>query len=337
MAVTILEVAKYAGVSTATVSHVINKTRNVSKETAQRVFDAIDALGYTPNASARTLKTGKTDMIGFIVPDISNLYYATIIQQVEEVLGKHGKNLIIVNTKETSSIELSHLKNLTSGITDGVIIAPASANFDALQSLIPQRFPCISIDRKPLGCQIDSITISSYQAIRDATATLINRGHQRIGYIAGVPNISTTRDRLAAFCDTLEKYGLKVDPELIIHGDSIVARTVNAVDKLVEKNCTAILTSNSMMSEIAVYRLTALGISVGSEIDLLAFKETFPSHEVYNPLLSNCDMIIQPVLEFGKMVGERILERIANPDAPIKEFVLTSVYQPKAHISTDRK
>ena len=104
MAVTILEVAKYAGVSTATVSHVINKTRNVSKETAQRVFDAIDALGYTPNASARTLKTGKTDMIGFIVPDISNLYYATIIQQVEEVLGKHGKNLIIVNTKETSSI-----------------------------------------------------------------------------------------------------------------------------------------------------------------------------------------------------------------------------------------
>lgn len=325
MAVTISDVAKRAGVSTATVSHVINNTRVVAQETTGRVLSAIEALGYKPNAFARTLKTGKTDMIGFIVPDISNLFFATIIQQVEEILGSRGKNLIIVNTKETASIEQAHLKNLTSGITDGLIIASSAASYSAIAPFIPPRFPCVFFDRYLKSCQHDSITISSYQAMRSATAALIARGHQKIGYIAGVPNISTTSERLSAFCDAMRAHGREVDGDLILHGDSISSQTAEAIDQLLAKKCTAIIASNNLMSVQASYRLSSLGITIGQDIDLLVYKD----YEFYNAFLASCDTIVQPVLEFGNVIGEAILERIVSPDTPIKERVLTSVFQPK--------
>ena len=329
MSVTIADVAKCAGVSTATVSHVINNTRTVSKETSERVLETINQLGFTRNASARTLKTGKTDMIGLVVPDISNLYFATIIQQVEEILGRQGKNLIITNTKETLSIEQVQLKNLTSGIVDGLIIASAAENYAMIESCIPSRFPCVFIDRNVQGCQHDALIIASYQAMHNAVMSLIERGHRRIGYIAGVSNISTTRERLRAYCDTLQSQGLPVDEELILYGNSISARVVAAIDQLLERRCTAIVVSNNLMSVQAAYQLSARGITVGQDMDLVVYKD----YEFYSTVLANCDMIVQPVMEFGNAIGDAILERIAHPEASIKERILTSVFQPKPGFS----
>ena len=100
MKVTISDVAKLAGVSTATVSHTINATRYVSSETKDKVYRAIQELGYTPDASARSFRTGKKKTIGFIVPDISNKFFGTMIESVENYLSAHGYHLIIANTKE---------------------------------------------------------------------------------------------------------------------------------------------------------------------------------------------------------------------------------------------
>ena len=100
MKVTISDVAKLAGVSTATVSHTINSTRYVSSETKEKVYSAIAELGYTPDASARSFRTGKKKTVGFIVPDIANKFFATMIESVENYLATHGYHLIIANTKE---------------------------------------------------------------------------------------------------------------------------------------------------------------------------------------------------------------------------------------------
>ena len=100
MKVTISDVARLAGVSTATVSHTINSTRYVSEETKEKVFRAIAELGYTPDASARSFRTGKKKTVGFIVPDIANKFFATMIESVETCLAAHGYHLIIANTKE---------------------------------------------------------------------------------------------------------------------------------------------------------------------------------------------------------------------------------------------
>ena len=105
MKVTISDVARLAGVSTATVSHTINSTRYVSEETREKVYRAIAELGYTPDASARSFRTGKKRTIGFIVPDISNKFFSTMIESVENYLSAHGYHLIIANTKENAERE----------------------------------------------------------------------------------------------------------------------------------------------------------------------------------------------------------------------------------------
>ncbi len=325
MSVKISDVAKRAGVSTATVSHVINSTRFVSDETKQRVQEAICALGYTPNASARMLKTGRTCLIGLVIPDLANQFFSTIGQQVEDRVRKSGNCLIIANTKETCSIEQEHLKMLTSGIVDGIAVASTAQQYADIQDYIPDRFPCVFFDRYLKNSSHDSVTISSAQAMRDATTALIERGHKKIGYVAGLSNISTTNERLSVFCETLEQNGLPIQQELIQHGDSISARTCSAIDRLLEQNCTAIVTSNSLMSVQASYRLSSLGISIGRDIDLLAYKD----YEFYNTFLSHCDLIVQPVIEFGNFIADTILERIESPDEPLKERVLTSYFQPK--------
>jgi len=325
MGIKISDVAAHAGVSTATVSHVVNQTRFVSVDTQRRVREAIRELGYTPNASARTLKTGKTHMIGIVIPDIANQFFSSIVQQVEDVVGKSGNCLVIANTKETCSIEQTHIKNLTAGITDGIILASAAEQYSDIQNYIPRGFPCVFFDRKLGGGAHDTITISSAQAMRNATAALIERGHSKIGYISGLSKISTTSERLTAFTETLERYGLPIDPDKIQHGDSISLRTSAAIDSLLAQNCTAIVTSNNLMSLQASYRLSSLGINIGRDVDLLVYKD----YEFYNSFLSHCDMIVQPVIEFGNAIGEAILERIEHPDAPIKELVLTSVFQTK--------
>ena len=286
--------------------------------------EAIIALDYTPNASARMLKTGKKRLIGIVVPDISNQFFSTIVQQVEDIVGRNGNSLIIADTKETCSIEQAHLKNLA-GIADGIILASTAKQYADIQDYIPDGFPCVLFDRYLKGCVHDTITISSSQAMRNATAALIERGHKKIGYVAGLSNISTTNERLSAFCETLKKHGLSVDDNLIQHGDSISNRTNTAIDLLLDQKCTAIITSNNLMSVQASYRLSSLGISIGRDIDLLVYKD----YEFYNSFLSHCDMIIQPVIEFGDTIAKTILDRIENPDAPLKERLLTSVFQSK--------
>jgi len=143
MKVTISDVARLAGVSTATVSHTINSTRYVSGETKEKVYRAIAELGYTPDASARSFRTGKKKTIGFIVPDISNKFFATMIESVENYLSAHGYHLIIANTKENPEREETNIRLLSAGLVDGLLIASTMEDFSRFESLIdlPQRLP----------------------------------------------------------------------------------------------------------------------------------------------------------------------------------------------------
>ena len=143
MKITISDVARLAGVSTATVSHTINSTRYVSSDTKEKVYQAIAALGYTPDASARSFRTGKKRTIGFIVPDISNKFFGTIIESAENYLSAQGYHLIIANTKENMAREETNLRLLTAGLVDGLLVASTMDSFQRLDSLIPVNFPVI--------------------------------------------------------------------------------------------------------------------------------------------------------------------------------------------------
>ena len=214
MKVTISDVARLAGVSTATVSHTINNTRYVSAETKDRVYRAIAELGYTPDASARSFRTGKKKTIGFIVPDISNKFFATMIESVETCLSAQGYHLIIANTKESMEREESSIRILTAGLVDGLLVASTMESFERLDGLVPAGFPVVLVDRTFEEKKYASVCVSNFQPIYRSVCRLAARGCRRVGIIGGIPRLSTTRERISAYREAAADCGLTMDPGL---------------------------------------------------------------------------------------------------------------------------
>ena len=318
MKVTISDVAKLAGVSTATVSHTINSTRYVSGETRDKVYRAIAELGYTPDASARSFRTGKKKTIGFIVPDISNKFFATMIEAVENCLSAHGYHLIIANTKENAEREETNIRLLSAGLVDGLLIASTIEDFSRFESLIPAGFPVVLVDRTFEAKRFPSVSVSNFQPIYRSVCRLAGKGDKRIGIIGGLPRLSSTRERIAAYREAVADCGL---PQ-----DSMENSARACLDELLEQKCDAIVVAQGLMASDTVIYLHEKGLRLGEDIDLVTFVD-YDSN--INHLYSNqMDCIVQPVEELGEAAGEQILQRIESPDAPVFEQVLTSAYKP---------
>ena len=326
MKVTISDVAKLAGVSTATVSHTINNTRYVSNETKEKVYQAIAELGYTPDASARSFRTGKKKTIGFIVPDISNKFFATMIESVENYLSTRGYHLIIANTKEDMDREETNIRLLSAGLVDGLLIASTMDSFQRFDELIPAGFPVVLVDRVFETKKYSSICVSNFQPIYRSVCRLAGKGDHRIGIIGGLPRLSTTVERIAAYRGAIADCGLPVDEDLIRYGNSMENSVQACLDQLLERECDAIIVCQGLMAAETLTYLGRRGIQPGKDLDLVNFVDY--DANTYQFFTNQMDTIVQPVEELGEAAGEQILKRVEKPDAPIFEKVLTSTYKP---------
>lgn len=333
MKVTISDVARRAGVSTATVSHTINNTRYVSGETKEKVYAAIAELGYTPDASARSFRTGKKKTVGFIVPDISNKFFATMIESVENYLSEHGYHLIIANTRESIEREENHIRLLTAGLVDGLLVASTMEDATRFSGLIPNGFPLVLVDRTFEAKKYSSICVSNFQPIYRSVCRLAGKGDRRIGIIGGLPRLSSTKERISAYQQAMADCGLPVDNNLIRYGDSMENSAQACLDQLLDQKCDAVIVCQGLMaSEIIIY-LHQKGIQLVKDIDLVSFVDYESSfYQLYSDQM---DTIVQPVKELGIAAGEQILGRIEQPDAPIFEQVLTSSYKPYSSLSPE--
>jgi len=326
MKVTISDVAKLAGVSTATVSHTINSTRYVSEETKEKVYQAIAQLGYTPDASARSFRTGKKKTIGFIVPDISNKFFATMIETVENALSQAGYRLIIANTKENAEREENNLRLLSAGLVDGLLVASTMDDFQRFDALIPAGFPVVLVDRVFEEKKYPSVCVSNFQPIYRSVCRLAGRGDRRIGIIGGLPRLSSTKERISAYEQAVTDCGLDADPNLIRYGNSMENSVGTCLDELLSLKCDAIIVTNGLMASDAIMYLQRKELKLGSDVHLVSFVDYDSS--LYQYFSSQMDCIIQPVEELGRTAAQQILRRVEDPDAPVFEEVLTSSYQP---------
>ena len=326
MKVTISDVARLAGVSTATVSHTINNTRYVSGDTREKVCQAIRQLGYTPDASARSFRTGKKKAIGFIVPDISNKFFGTIIESAENYLSTQGYRLIIANTKENMEREETNLRLLTAGLVDGLLIASTMDDFRRLNGLIPAGFPVVLVDRTFEGQSYPSVSVSNFQPIYRSVCRLAAQGKRRVGILGGLPRLSTTKERIAAYRAAMRDCGLPLDENLILYGDSMENSAPPCLDRLLERGCDAILVCQGLMASVTIAYLRGKGIQPRRDLELVSFVD-YDTH-AYEFYYDQVDRIVQPVVELGKIAGEQILLRVEKPDAPVAERVLTSAYRP---------
>ena len=307
--VSIRDVAALAGVSTATVSHVINNTRYVKEETKRLVLKSIEELHYSPDATARSFKTGKRNLIAFIVPDISNPFFATMIEEVENVISKEGFKLLVINTKETKEREIDNLRILSSGIVDGFVLASTVENYSDISGIVPPSIPVVLVDRSPLGAPYDSVISANYQAMSDGVEYLIKKGHSKIGFITGIPRISTTKERLDAYRDT---------------GTSMTSLVVENLDALLALGCTALVISNNIMAIETMMILNQRGIRPHHDIDLIGYKDS----EQAQYGLQHMSLIKQPVAEMGRATGKQLLERLSHPDMPIQRIILPAEFLP---------
>ena len=326
----IRDVAQHAGVSIATVSHVLNNTRFVREDTRQRVLESIRALDYSPDAMARSFKTGRRNLIAFIVPDIANAFFATLIEELETVVGHKGYKLIVINTKETPQREIDNIRVLASGVVDGFVVASTLNAYSELAKVVPAGLPMVFVDRRLPGCPCDTIMVDNYRAMYEGVEHLIRQGHKEIGYITGLPRISTTTERLEAYQAAMQAYGLPTE-HLVRIGDSMSQCVTANLSAQLEMGCTALVVSNNVMATEAMLQMIAKGIRPGRDVELLGYRDS----DMAQYGLQHMHLICQPTVALGRSAGQQILERLENPDLPVRQTMLQAAFVPHGQFASE--
>jgi len=310
------EVAREAGVSQSTVSHVINRTRRIRPETESSVRKAIERTGYTHDGVARSLRTGQTHMIGLAISAISNPYFGEVVQAMERESVRAGYALLLVDTHDDPGREAEALSQLLMRRVDGVIVATAASSVRALEHLVRRRVPTLLFDRVPADAArlgMDALAVENVEPVAELVDHLALQGHRRIGMIAGRPGLTTTEERVAGYRLGLRRNDLADDCALVQYGGS-PDRVATAVRNLIGGPCpcSALVTGNNATTIAGMAALAELGVGVPDDLALVAFDD-FPWAEYFRPRLT---AMRQPLDELGRRSVELLLDRMADPDLP---------------------
>ncbi len=312
MASTIKDVAKSAGVSTATVSRVINGDPRISSKTKEKVLYYIRELDYKINNIARSLKTNKTYTIGFMCPELANNFFMTVAKGVEDELKKYGYSVIICNTNESVDEEKERIILLMEKCVDGVIIIPASHTGAHFKSLVNQGIPVVLADRLVDDFSADAVLVDNINGSYAVIEYLINNGYRRIGYIGGDVRITSARERDVGYKRALRDYCISIDESIIKYGDYHEQSGYDKMQELMsgENPPEIVFISNYYMHMGATRYLTEHRETNEKVLSIASFDDM----ELAS-LLEYCRVLVgQPMLEIGNKAANMLIQRI-NGDA----------------------
>ncbi|MCC6175868.1 MAG: LacI family DNA-binding transcriptional regulator [Chloroflexi bacterium] len=310
MHATIVDVAREAGVSPTTVSHVINGTRHVAESTKQRVQAAIAHLDYEVNSLAQSLKCDRSQTIGLMLADISNPFFTSLARGVEDVANAAGYSVVLCSTDEDSEKELTYLRMLRRKRVDGILLAPTGTRQPLVDELIKAGFPLVCFDRQPLGVPCDTVLVDNVGGARRAVSHLVELGHRRIGTITGLAGIGTTDERIAGYRHAIADRGLPIDPDLIREGNSRLDGGFREMLALLDLPMppTAIFSTNNLMTLGALAALQSRQVRVPDDVAIVGFDD-FEWAAVLRPRLTS---VAQPTYEIGAVAARMAIERIGG-------------------------
>ena len=309
---TIVDVARRAGVSVSTVSHVVNRTRHVNADTARLVEDAIAFVGFRPNALARSLKRASTDCVGIAMSVISNPYFSDIVCAIEAECARLGLMVFLSDTQDDPAQELKVVRALHERRVDGIILAPsADPERRAVAYLTEKKIPFVLVDRL-LSPDFDQVGVQNKSAMQLLVAHLASHGHRRIGFIAGPPGFSTARERTEGYKAALKAAGLPFDEALLAPANASTEAADLATRKLfaLPDQPTALAAGNNLTTIGAMHALRELGLRVPDDVALVGFDD-FEWADYFEPRLT---VIAQPCREIGREAAALLIERIAAFD-----------------------
>ena len=324
---TMAEVARLAGVSVTTVSHVLNKTRPVAPETERLVRDAVARTGYRHNLAARALATQSTTTIGLAMSLVTNPYFGELARNVEERLRRAGFSLVLANTNDDAALEVEVIEHLRARRVSGLITVSleGSAELTAtLEGMRDEKFPVVLLDRRST-LEVDQVYSESEVSTFDLAAHLAAQGHRRIAFVAGSPESSTAMDRLTGHRRAVAELGLDDDPALVLAGDSDERRTTEVVAEHLSssRRASALLVSNNQMTLGALRALRAAGLRIPRDIALVCYDD-FDWADLFEPQLT---AVAQDVPTLAASAVDLLLARIADPGrAPQRIVVPTALH-----------
>jgi len=320
--ITIKDVAKYAGVSVATVSHVVNNTRFVSEETRKKVQTAMQELSYQPNAVARSLRRKESKIIGLVLPDNTNPYFAEIAWSIEYASRNQGYSVILCNSDGDIHKESTYINVLIEKQVDGIILVAAgdsTANFLKLQE---RHLPTVMVDRNTPSVNTDSVQIDNAIYGEVATAHLIKQGHKKIACITGPREVTPSFDRVDGYKKALKLANIPVREDYIVKGDFKPHGGYLAACRLLDvaDPPTAIFACNDLMAYGVIHAATERKIHVPEHLSIVGFDDIYLSTYSNPPLTT----IKQPRLEMGDEAVNALVLRMKNPERPARSILLNA-------------
>ncbi|NPV80642.1 MAG: LacI family DNA-binding transcriptional regulator [Firmicutes bacterium] len=319
--ITLKDIAQAAGVSQSTVSRILNQRPGISGPTRERVLEIAASLNYHPNDLARGLAGSATNIVGVIFPRISNLYYAQLLQGIQEVAGDLGYTLVLCITNNDVERALKYLQILKGYRSAGVIYLNAYFQEKDQEGLLKADIPAIIISRKVPPGKFYSIVIDEFKEASRATRYLIELGHRRLAFIGGpLEDPWPGQLRLAGFRETVQAYGLDLDPSLITQGDWTFGSGVAAMKRLLAngRKIDAVFAASDEMAIGAMKAAQAAGLSVPGDISVIGF-DGVPLGIMCTPELTTIE---QPITEMGRTAMSVLHRLIQKADVENYQFVL---------------
>lgn len=306
----IKDVAREAGVSTATVSHVINKTKHVTDRTRASVLEAIERCNYYPNAHARSLASGRTNIIGLLISDIANPFFPDLVKSIEMAAFERGYSTILLNTNYDAKRAAGYVRRLIGLKVAGVALMTAELDPALIHELIRKNISVVSQNFGHVSEHMNNVVIDYAAGVEEAVIHLASLGHRHIVHVAGPSQLNATNVRREAFLDSIARHipnakTAVYEGDFKFEGGRRAAMEILAADELP----TAILTANDMMAFGVMKELLKAGLSIPNDVSLVGFDDIVFAELTEPPLTTVCLSRV----ELGRRTVDALMMNIDHP------------------------
>jgi LacI family transcriptional regulator len=317
---TIKHVAARAGVSFTTVSHVLNGTRRVSDSARERVERAVAEMGYAPSAVARALKMSETCILGVLVPNITNPFFAELTRGIEDCCRRTDYSVFLCNSDDDPERQSRYLQTLLERRVDGLLMAAAAGDAAALvQRLAPMRVPTVVVERDVPGLAADLVRVDHEGGARLAVEHLLSLGHRRIACLAGPSGFAVSRARTAGWRAALADATITPEPGWLLEGDFSAAAGHALASQLLDRGAaTAIFAGNDLLAIGALRAAAERGVAVPGALSVIGFDGIDLGAYAYPALTT----VGHPIRALGEAAAEVLIERIGTGPTARREVVL---------------
>jgi len=302
------DVARTAGVSTATVSHVINNTKYVSDATREKVVRAIKQCNYYANAHARSLASGRSNIIGLLVSDISNPFFPELVKSIEDAAFECGYNVILVNTNYDAGRAADYVRRLIELKVAGVALMTTEFDSQLINELASKKVPVVLHNVGTTGEYMSDVLVDYARGIEEAVEHLVAIGHKRIAHIAGPSRFRSAIIRKQAFLDSFKRHLNGAPRPAIYEGDFKFAGGRHAATEIlaVKPLPTAVVVANDLMALGAMHEFREAGLEIPGDISIVGFDDITFAALSEPPLTTVCS----PRVEIGRKAIEALMSTI---------------------------